>query len=349
MAEKKKLLPRNFEELLATASFDQLKAVFDICELDARGGAFQQTALAFDECADDLAYWLVDQGADLAAGDSQGDTPLHTRARSWKCRTRTLLELGADLHIGEGGRGTPLHYAAEAGHTATVRLFLDYGARVDALNSSGQTALEYALERCSNAKIEQMAAIAEMLINARTHRTPAMREAVQRIGTEFEFHRANFNPDHVVATSAALEQLYVLFDVPPVGARVMHDGKSPIVAGADQWEDRYQELWDLLVPSSGPAQTVQGEVIRISGRIARELEGNGGANWDKAYKQMADAFLAHVGSGTALPLTKLTETAELVAAVKRKGDGAERLCELAVEWVALNPGPMLLPHPAYHR
>jgi hypothetical protein len=105
-----------------------------------------------------------------------------------------------------------------------------------------------------------------------------MQALVQRIGTNFEFHRAGFAADKVDATSEALDKLYALFDVPPVPRRTLHDGKSPITANAVRWEERYQELWKLLVPSSGAAATAQGEVIRISGRISDELERNGGAN-----------------------------------------------------------------------
>lgn len=92
----------------------------------------------------------------------------------------------------------------------------------------------------------------------------------------------------------ASDALYTLFDVPPVPRRTLHDGKSPIAAKPGRWEDQHQELWELLVPSSGPAATVQGEVIRISGRINDEIERNGGVNWDGDYRKMADAFLDHL-------------------------------------------------------
>jgi hypothetical protein len=41
---KKKTLPRDFEALLEKGNLEQLKAVFDDCELDARGGYARQTA-----------------------------------------------------------------------------------------------------------------------------------------------------------------------------------------------------------------------------------------------------------------------------------------------------------------
>lgn len=291
----------------------------------------------------------VEQGADLAAGDSYGDTPLHSRARNWRQNIEILIELGADVNHDASGRGTPLHNAADSGKAENVRTLLAHGAHVDPLNDGDQTPLEYALLRCSNAGIEQMAKVAELLIAAGARRSAEAQGYVTRIGESFEFHRGNFNAKSLPATSAALEKLYTLFDVTPVPRRAMHDGKSPIVAKAERWQDQHQELWELLVPSSGAADTVQGEVVRIAGRIANELDGNGGGNWDAGFRQMADAFLAHVGSGNPLPDTALTEAGEVVVELKRKGDDPWRLCKLAVEWVALNPEPVKLPPPPYTR
>ncbi|WCM26190.1 hypothetical protein NDN01_19595 [Sphingomonas sp. QA11] len=153
-----------------------------------------------------------------------------------------------------------------------------------------------------------------------------MRAFVTRIGTDFEFHRANFNKDSRDAASTAPDRLYALFDVSPVRCRALHDGRSPIVATADRWQDRHQQLWVLLVPSSGAAASVQGEVIRISGRIADELDGNGGANWDAQYRAMADAWLAHVGSGKALPPARTRQR----GAGHCGGKAAERGCAAPV-------------------
>lgn len=92
----KKLLPKDFEDLLGKGDIAALKSVFESCELNARGGYAKQTALAFAACPDELARWLVAQGADLSAADSRGNTPLHTRSRSWRGRIEVLLELGAN-------------------------------------------------------------------------------------------------------------------------------------------------------------------------------------------------------------------------------------------------------------
>ncbi|ANP47780.1 ankyrin repeat domain-containing protein [Candidatus Viadribacter manganicus] len=346
---KKQALPKDFEAQLEKGDMPALRAAFDSCDINARGGVFKQTALAFAQCPDDLARWLVQQGADLAAGDNYGDTPLHSRSRHWRGRIEVLLELGADPNLGENLRGTPLHAAAESCNVANARLLLQYGARVDALNRDGQTPLECALQRCSNAQIQNMAAFAELLIAAGARRTTAMKSDVTRIGAEFEFHRGGFNPSSVQSTSDALEKLYAIFDVPAVARRVVHDGLSPIVLRSEHWEDRHQELWELLVPSSGHADTAQGEVVRIAGRIHDELYRNGGINWDRDYKLMADAFLEHVASGISLAKPLLDETQALVTALKRRDGDTRRLCELGVMWVALNPSPMKLKPPGYRR
>lgn len=348
---KKKLLPKDFEATLKNRSLKDLKTLFDTHDVNARGGFYKQTALAFPECPDKLARWLVENGADLDAVDQFGDTPLHSRSRHWKGRIQILLELGADVNHGEGENmhGTPLHAAAGSYIVANAALLLRHGARVNALDRYHQTPLEYALQRCMNKNIGDMAALAELLLEAGARQTPAMKDSVARIGSDFEFHRGNFNSKFLKATSKGLNKLYDLFGVTPAPRRVVHDGKSPIVAQSARWEDQHRELWDLLVPSSGPARTVQGEVVRIAGRIHDELERNGGINWDPQYKRMADAFLVHVASGKPLAESLLIETRELVAKTKRKKGDTRRLCELGVNWVALNPKPLKLPPPDYDR
>jgi len=176
-----------------------------------------------------------------------------------------------------------------------------------------------------------------------------MKAYVTRIGTDFEFHRDAYNPEHVDEASAGLNLLYGLFDAPHVPRRLVHDGSSPIVALSEKWEDCHEEFWTLLVPSNGHAATVQGEVVRISGRIANEIDGNGGVNWDGAYNKMADALAAHLASGNSLSSSLLEEVRTRVAGIKRKDGGARRLCELAVTWVLLNPLPMKLSRPDYRR
>jgi hypothetical protein len=349
MAKKKKLLPKNFEEMLVEGDIAKLQAVFDNCDLNARGGYAKQTALAFDECPDALARWLVEQGADLSATDTWGNTPLHARSRSRQRGIDVLLELGADIDSDSASVGTPLHAAAASYRIENARLLLQRGAQVDALNREGLTPLELALRGCSNIDLERMAPLAVVLLEAGAKKTSRMKDFVEEIGKRFEFHRTNFNPEFVEAASDALDRLYTLFDVPPVRRRQMHDGKSQIVVKASSWQKQHQELWDLLVPSQGHAATIQGEVIRISGCIACELDDNGGANWDSDFNKMADAFRRYVEAGNPLSPSDLADAATAIQDAKRRSGDPARLCELAVAWVLLNPMPIELESPPHYR
>jgi len=347
---RKKLLPKDFEQMLAAGDITKLQAIFDSCDLNARGGYAKQTALAFDQCPDTFVRWLVAQGADLAAVDSWGRTPLHARAGSHHGRIDVLLELGADVNSDSARTGTPLHAAARVQHAENARLLVVWGARVDAVNREGLTPLELGLRDCTNISLERMVSLAIILLEAGAKKTSRMKILVERIGKQFEWHRAGFNPAGVDAASAALDRLYELFDVPPVPRRQIHDGKSLIVVMATSWQEQHQELWELLVPSKGPAATIQGEVIRISGRIDYELNGNGGANWDTDYKKMADAFLEYVQTGNPLSPPDNAYAAAIVREAKRKSGDPARLCKIAVAWVLLNPMPVKLePLPRYRR
>jgi hypothetical protein len=130
--------------------------------------------------------------------------------------------------------------------------------------------------------------------------------------------------------------------------RVTHDGASPIAVAAGNWQEQHNTLWEYLVPSQGPAKTVQGEAVRVTGRLSHEILGNGACNWGADFRKMCDALLNFFASGTPLSAADLAEAAELVKIIRPKGDGdAEpaRLCELAVRWVALNTQPVALKKP----
>ncbi len=351
MAKKRKTLPKNFADLVQANDMEAIQEVFTKSEWDARGGYSKEPALSFYQASPELIRWLVEQGADIEARDQYGKTPLHSHVSSWCGQADLLLELGADPEALDDRNQTPLFAAATSYRTNAVRTLLARGVQVNATNKSGHTALQSALARCSNINITNMAPIAELLLEAGATKTPEMKEAVERIGKEFEFHRAGFNKDYLEETDAALMRLYEIFDVSPIEKRKVHDGVSPITMSSATWQEQHDELWAWLVPSKGAAQTVQGEVIRVTGKISYEIMDNGGGNWDNEFRKMLKAVLHYFSLGVPLNSNLLEEAATLAKQLQHGNDddAPARLCELAVEWVRANPQPIVMEEPEYKR
>ncbi|WP_421869143.1 ankyrin repeat domain-containing protein [Motiliproteus sp.] len=349
MPRKRKTLPKDFDESIKSEDISSLKAIFEKCDIDAYGGYGKQSALGFNDCPDELSEWLICNGADIHFTNTYGDTPLHLRASSWNPKMDVLIKLGADVNIKNTSGNTPLHSAAGYHKAANAEILLQAGSDIKAVNSSGLSPLEYGLQRCSNIAIPQMCDLTEVFIKYGVEMTPKMREFVIEIGERFEFHRDNFNKDHIDEYGNALTKLYSLYHVSPVQRRVVHDGKSSIELVGDTWEQNYSNLWDYLIPSEGPALTVQGEVIRIAGRIADELLRNGGGNWDRAYRQMCNAYIKHIASHNSLENDEILTLKGLVSDIDVLMDETRQLQKFAVKWVSKNTRPIELSEPSYDR
>jgi len=335
---KKKLLPKDFKEHLDKSKLKELIAVFNVCDVNARGGAGKQTALAFDNCPDKLARWLVENGADIQATDTWGNTPLHTRSRSKWGSIQILIDLGADINSTSSSIGSPLHAAVDSHNVENAKILIGKGAKINLLNKERLTPLELALRSCSNMNIKSIAPLAEIML-----------DFVKEIGIQFELHKSGFDKDTLKTDEIGLAKLYNLFQVPAVPKRVLHNGKDTIIVTSTKWQKQYEELWELLVPSSGSAKTVQGELIRICGRIADEIEGNGGVNWDRDYKKMANAFLQYLGSGKPVSASELKKMTSYVKSLNETSENTACMARLAVKWVLQNPIPVKLGQVDYKR
>ena len=354
MAKKRVTLPKEFKDLMDEGNIEALKAVYDRCELTAYDGRFSLcTPLHMGGVPDELVIWLVEQGLDINIPDYYGATPLYRQATMGRDTVKLLLELGADIEKSNTYGNTPLHMAAEFFHPKTVALLLEKGASVHSKNDRGQTPLDSVLTVCRGIYIAQTAEIASMLLDAGAKKTPAMKEKVENIGKDFEFHRESIHPDYIEGADKGLAKLYELFDVKPVAKRITHDGVSPILVKEGSWEEQYEELWSFLIPSSGAAKTVQGEVIRIPGRVRDELDRNGGVNWDREYRKMIQALPQYLSLENSLSEQELEETKELIAQIHGKDFDDEprldRLCQLALAWIKQNPEPLLLEKTSYKR
>ena len=343
MAKKKKTLPANFNELIEAKDLDALKAVFNECELNAYDRrSFNKPALSFYDVPLELMDWLIAQGADINVKDEYNRTPLHYHAQVNDIeRVTLLLEKGADIEAIAEYDETPLH---AAGYFPEVTaLLIAKGANIKAKNNMNHNPMEAMLYSVQSIDISKAAKTAELYLKAGLKPTKFAKEQITRIGEDFEFHRNNFNLEYLEETDAGLQQLYKLFDVPPVPRRIQHDGKSPIVLAGDTWEERYEQAWALLVPSSGSAITVQGEVVRIAGRVNDELLRNAMGNWNKEYRKMLTAISGYLQQGNPLSESELAEVADIQKHIlEDDGTGTQRLCELATAWVVQNPQPIAL-------
>ena len=342
MAKKKKTLPANFYELIEAKDLDALKAVFNECELNAYDRySFKKPALSFYNVPLELMDWLIAQGADINVKDEYDRTPLHYHAQVNDIeRVTLLLEKGADIESKAAYDETPLFGAGY--HPEVTALLIAKGANVKAKDDMNHNPME-AMLYAQSIDISKAAKTAELYLKAGLKPTKFAKEQITRIGEDFEFHRTDFNPEYLEETDAGLQQLYKLFDVPPVPRRIQHDGKSPIVLAGDSWEERYEQAWTLLVPSSGSATTVQGEVVRIAGRVNDELLRNAMGNWNKEYRKMLTAISGYLQQGNPLSESELAEVADIQKHIlEDDGTGTQRLCELATAWVVQNPQPIAL-------
>ena len=93
----------------------------------------------------EVARFLVEHDADVAAQDDDGWTPLHLASyRGHLELTRMLMERGADVAAQGNDRRTPLHLASEWGHVDIARMLIEHSADVTAQANDRKTPLHWA-------------------------------------------------------------------------------------------------------------------------------------------------------------------------------------------------------------
>ena len=112
------------------------------------------------------------------------------------------------------------------------------------------------------------------------------------------------------------------------------------------------DLFDQLVPESGQAATVQGEVVRAVMKLSSDFVSNGYANWDAGYERLSAFALRHLGDGTFGPQTcvGIRSDIEHAQAYGRGEDyggydleaAFDRLMQASVGWCRRHPDP--IPH-----
>lgn len=358
MAKKRKTLPKDFEQIVQNGSFEDLKSVFDKCDINAYGGFYKGNALTFAGISEEFVRWAVANGMDPNAGDYRGDVPLLHQVASANI-FKLLLSLGADIEKKNNYDRTPLfcvasrHLINTEEYICRIKLFVENGAKINACSQGilhkHLTPLEGALEACRGICIIGAAQAADILLAAGAKRTERMKYFVQEIGKEFEYYRDNFNKDYLEDADKALMHLYKLFDVEPIKRHIRHDGISPITITATTFDKQWEELWNLLVPSEGHAMTVQGEVVRIIGKVRHEIMDNGAINWCRDYKELPRTLPEYFAKGNPLSAEEYKEVVQLSKKISANSDGDIfiALAKLAIRWIKNNTTPIPLKEVSY--
>ena len=352
MAKKKKLVD-NFDLIIDSGDFEAFKSVFEKCEITATNrGKSTCNAFSYRNITPEHIQFLIDNGLEVNADCGFGYPAVAFHAAK-KENLKCLLENGADIDfIAVSYRGSALTKACSTADAEAVRNLLEANASIEVLGDfDGKTLLDSALAHCENIDIPKVLAISKMLLNAGAVMTEKTAGYVQKIGERFEFFRGNMSKDIVDELSGALDELYELFDVTPVPQRIMHDGISRISAKGKRWQEQYDELWNMLVPGSGKAQTIQGEMLRIVGRVTREILDNGGINWDDDYREMLHALVEFLNLNENLEPELIEEANHIAKHVTLSTDkkALYRLTEIVVKWVLANAEPIPLGEVNYKR
>ncbi|KAH8699326.1 ankyrin repeat-containing domain protein, partial [Phaeosphaeriaceae sp. PMI808] len=127
------------------------------------------TPLLYSTCDEEddfeeVAKILLDQGANIQAATTDGQTVLHGAARLGDTElVRYLVDHGANARAVNANAETALHNAARTSNAEAVRYLIDQGADVHAITTEGETILHAACSRASITTLPSISSILEII------------------------------------------------------------------------------------------------------------------------------------------------------------------------------------------
>ena len=345
----RKTLPADIEQIIASGDVEAVAQAVARCEIGAylRGSAYEPRLMHFP-ASEEITDFLLARGEDVNSRDRYQRTPIHARVQS-RCLDQIplLIARGGDINARDTSDQTALFGVVERFPVADVSRMIAWGADplvvADSRVYGKATLVESVVAWHNFLDAPRALAVIRLLLSVGApvgERVPTALRSMDRMRCTFITHGL---PDHlsqsrVDEASAALSELFGVEQrqaqrAPVVGERLELDPSVPALR-------QYGELWDLLVPDSGQCQTLQGEVIRIAGRVGHEVYDNGGINWDRSFGKLLDQYLRVVASGVSLSPDSRSRAEAAVASLKGRSmshQAVDDITELAVEWVRLNP------------
>ena len=358
MAKKKELV-ENFQEIIDSGDMEAFKKVFDTCEISATNAPQQVgkgrtkhlwktncNAISYKNLTPAHIQFLVDNGLNVNANCGYG-YPAITFHDSNPENLRCLLDNGADLEcVASPQFGTPLAIACMCLHADGVRNLIDAGASINVTGFEEMSLIDLALSHCDGDCMLDALVIAKILLDHGAETSDDTKEYIYRIVKMFEYRKESMSKEQVDEISSLLDEFFNRLDISPIVVPHIdkHDGISEIKVTGKTWKEQYNELWKKLVPDSGKAKTVQGEMIRIVGKVSYEILDNGGLNWDDDYRKMLKALSGYMSSFNSSENTPVDEANKIIKKISASTNAKTlyRLTEIIVNLVVDNPQPVPL-------
>ena len=124
------------------------------------------------------------------------------------------------------------------------------------------------------------------------------------------------------------------------------------LSGKGRYQKEEAALWEGLVPRSGQADTVQGELVRAIGRLASELSRNGNINWDDGFLRFIGFLAARLNDPAVFDKPTRDQIAEDLDEIESFGEDPlsysawdeecayDRVTDRVVEWCQMHPRPI---------
>jgi hypothetical protein len=118
-----------------------------------------------------------------------------------------------------------------------------------------------------------------------------------------------------------------------------------------KWWEEQPKLWQKYVPASGQADSVQGELIRCTGKVADEAYRNGNINWESGFERLVRYVGEKLNDPDTFSTDEIKKISDAVESIVRDFDSPDIsgygspyyfLTEMAVRWCLANPEP--IPH-----